>query len=298
MKMCRRVVFLLLVLSVLSGCSAKTEGQQEGNLSQTEVETFAKDIFAKSNYCSTISGVAEGDYRFTNISFDSDRYERYLVHIEYEASAGHEYVPGEVYILFRYYDTQDKATWAQSMVFSDEYSIDDFKAAVNWGENATWEADWDSFQAFTKQEKETASAVPDNSPESEPTDQPPLSEPSAAADDPLTDGTWWQEGGGRCHIQFEGLTDKSYAVTVSWADSASENLEWTMTAIRDDEDGNRLNYSDCVKRAVTYGDSGSVLQDVTAYTDGQGYFYLSGETLAWSDEMGNIAIYLEKVSEG
>ena len=66
-------------------------------------------------------------------------------------------------------------------------------------------------------------------------------------------------------------------VVVSWSSSADEGSVWRMTCKKE---GNRLVYTDCEKTTYSLDDSGDDVS-VVEFTDGKGYFTVSGDKLLW-----------------
>jgi hypothetical protein len=145
--LCKRVValfsFCLLGLFMFSGC-----GKSNSTLPNATIERITKQIFAESNYCQNAIFMSDGDYEFLDISYSNDEYNRYLVCINLKTSVGMKYEILPIYIFFRYNSSTDQYTWHPQMIFSDEYSEDVFKKAVNWNKETTWKADEDAFRHF------------------------------------------------------------------------------------------------------------------------------------------------------
>ena len=66
-------------------------------------------------------------------------------------------------------------------------------------------------------------------------------------------------------------------VVVSWSSSVDEGSVWRMTCKKE---GNRLVYTDCEKTTYSLDDSGDDVS-VVEFTDGKGYFTVSGDKLLW-----------------
>lgn len=92
-------------------------------------------------------------------------------------------------------------------------------------------------------------------------------------------GTYFDAYSQRASAEVEELEDGSCAITVSWANSASEACVWTMDAVPD-EDG-RLNYDNCTKMIVTYNEDDSESVE-TIYENGAGFFTVTDGTLYWN----------------
>lgn len=83
----------------------------------------------------------------------------------------------------------------------------------------------------------------------------------------------------RATMTVEALTD-AVAVTVSWSSSAFETTEWQMTGTLS-EDG-LLRYTDGTKTTYTFTEESEEPETEVAYTDGEGYFEIDGDTLLWT----------------
>ena len=88
----------------------------------------------------------------------------------------------------------------------------------------------------------------------------------------------------RCSIVVTDAGNGDAKIEVSWGSSAFETAEWTMSGYFDG-DTMRINYSDGVKKVVTYAEDGSIVESKTEYEDGYGRIQFYGDgTMAWQDE--------------
>ena len=98
-------------------------------------------------------------------------------------------------------------------------------------------------------------------------------------------------------------------ITVTWSGSATESAEWTMNAVKE---GNKLVYSDCVKRTLIYSEDmdeegegdedgmGGGAQETVEYENGSGSFEISSDgKLLWNgaDEPDCASCVFVKVTE-
>ncbi len=182
LKICTILIFLVSLL----GCTRtnfdndaddrtfenpQINGLYKGNLSDYEIKEIAKSIIAKSNYCCTFLAPSMGDYSIIDISHEHDRYDRYIVTANLKVSDGEKYEKHTVNMYFRYNATKETYIWNHDMVFKNEYLMDDFKIAVNWGKDTTIEADNNSFYKFKKGQntqdtttQDTTTQIQNNSP--------------------------------------------------------------------------------------------------------------------------------------
>ena len=120
----------------------------------------------------------------------------------------------------------------------------------------------------------------------------------ADAPDPVADyeGEWVSD---RALLTVEELDDIVYC-TVSWANSAFENVEWEYTAAFDEAAGGLATRTGA-KRVVTYGDDGEVASSEEEYNDGAATFTLNDDgTLTWTDLKavpGESTLVFERVPE-
>ena len=87
----------------------------------------------------------------------------------------------------------------------------------------------------------------------------------------------------RCTITVEADGDTDAKITVTWASSAEEVTEWTMSGLFD-PDTFRVNYSDCVKKTTVYDENGHVVSENIDYENGYGRIQFNDDTLTWQDE--------------
>lgn len=292
---------------VFAGCD-----KSDSDLSKTTIERIAKKIFAESNYCQNAVFMSDGDYEFLNISYSNDKYNRYLVCIDLKTSVGAKYEKLPIYIFFRYNTSTDQYAWSQLMIFSDEYSVADFKKAVNWNKETTWRADEESFRQFLDRNKsddaDNDSTITSDDVRAEPPaewDEMPLhkciycggtarlasggwccDQCSAAYGDEdfvewasldtFTEGTWWDTDSQRCHLTIETINDETVRIEINWSSSASENTRWIITAKWDSYFG-LLRYEEGIRQNIN--DTGTSI----VYDDGSGFFYINSGKLYWVD---------------
>ena len=111
------------------------------------------------------------------------------------------------------------------------------------------------------------------------------------------EGEWVSD---RALLTVEELDDIVYC-TVSWANSAFENVEWEYTAAFDEAVGGLATRTGA-KRVVIYGEDGEVASSEEEYTDGAANFALNDDgTLTWTDfkeTPGENETVFERVPEG
>ena len=82
--------------------------------------------------------------------------------------------------------------------------------------------------------------------------------------------------------------DGAYEVTIAWADSASEQVEWTYTCLYDDGVGVLYSIGPATKAIVEYDTGGDVASSRTEYEDGSATFALDDMgRLIWDDAKEN-----------
>ena len=88
----------------------------------------------------------------------------------------------------------------------------------------------------------------------------------------------------RCTVTVAANGMEGAAVSVSWGQSASETVEYSMTGSFD-VDTLEITYSDCEKKLVTYDENGDVVSEKVEFTDGAGVIRFNDDgTLTWQDE--------------
>ena len=94
----------------------------------------------------------------------------------------------------------------------------------------------------------------------------------------------------RCTITVEAGEGNIANFTISWASSAAEVSEWTMSGEFDGEN-NTVYYNDCVKRDLVFAEDGSISSEETSYEGGHGTFAFDYEnnTLTWTDDIEHVA---------
>lgn len=83
-------------------------------------------------------------------------------------------------------------------------------------------------------------------------------------------------------VECKGADEAQF--TVTWSSSAATHAEWTMSG-KLDTDKLTVDYTDCVKKEVTFNEDGSVASEDVIYEDGTGTITFSAEdyTLTWDD---------------
>lgn len=78
--------------------------------------------------------------------------------------------------------------------------------------------------------------------------------------------------------------------TVTWSSSAATHAEWTMSG-KLDTDKLTVDYTDCVKKEVTFNEDGSVANEDVIYEDGTGTISFSADeyVLTWDDAKEHVA---------
>lgn len=98
-------------------------------------------------------------------------------------------------------------------------------------------------------------------------------------------GRW---GCGRTTIDIGGRDDDAYDVTITWADSASEQAVWTYACAYDGAKKRLYSYEPGQKRLVTFAEDGDIQSTETVYEDGAAAFRLDADgTLIWEDAKEN-----------
>ena len=95
---------------------------------------------------------------------------------------------------------------------------------------------------------------------------------------------------GRAALTVESGDDEDGAkVSVVWSSSASESSEWTMSG-KLDADTLTMEYEDCVKKNLTFGEDGKVAEESTEYENGKGRIIFNEDgTLTWEDDEEHMA---------
>ncbi len=89
-------------------------------------------------------------------------------------------------------------------------------------------------------------------------------------------------------VECKGADEAQF--TVTWSGSAASHAEWTMSG-KLDTDKLTVDYTDCVKKEVTFNEDGSVASEDVIYEDGTGTITFSPEdnSLTWNDAMEHVA---------
>ncbi len=89
---------------------------------------------------------------------------------------------------------------------------------------------------------------------------------------------------GRARALVECVGDDGAKITIEWGGSAWELARWVMSG-RLDTDTLTVEYSDCVKSIVTYGDGGSLVSEDVEYENGSGRVVFGEDlTLTWQGD--------------
>ncbi len=94
-------------------------------------------------------------------------------------------------------------------------------------------------------------------------------------------GTYTDSNANRADIKVTG-NSSLYYVTISWANSAAERIEWSFSGTVD-ADG-IMSYSNASKVITTFDSEGSG-SFLTQYSNGTGKLIFSGNNLYWTDDM-------------
>ena len=83
-------------------------------------------------------------------------------------------------------------------------------------------------------------------------------------------------------VECKGADEAQF--TVTWGSSAATHAEWTMSG-KLDTDKLTVDYTDCVKKEVTFNEDGSVASEDVIYEDGTGTISFSADeyVLTWDD---------------
>jgi len=105
-------------------------------------------------------------------------------------------------------------------------------------------------------------------------------------------GEYQDETSGRAAATVIANTEaKCVNITVTWSSSATESTEWTMSAVKED---NQLVYSDCTKRTTVVSEDmdeegegdedgmGGGAEETVEYEGGSGSFEISDGKLLWT----------------
>ena len=88
-------------------------------------------------------------------------------------------------------------------------------------------------------------------------------------------------------VEAEGMTDAK--ITVSWASSASESSEWTMSGAFD-ADALTVSYDNCVRTDYVYNESGEVDSETVVYDNGTGTILFAEDgAITWIDDQDHVA---------
>ncbi|MBR2571044.1 MAG: hypothetical protein IKE30_02795 [Clostridia bacterium] len=109
------------------------------------------------------------------------------------------------------------------------------------------------------------------------------------AESGIFEGRWQDPAWGRamlkimrCDVMDVPEEEIWYDVELKWADSASAEMVWYMSAMLDPETG-ALTYTDGVKTYVTYGAGGEIAEEENQWDDAEGTISLSEGRLLWND---------------
>lgn len=92
----------------------------------------------------------------------------------------------------------------------------------------------------------------------------------------------------RAKIDIDELSDGSFFVEVTWANSASETVEWMYPCAYDDGEKLLFNFDPGVKSTVQFDETGAAVDVITEYDDGEVTFTIDGDDmLIWNDKKEN-----------
>jgi hypothetical protein len=88
----------------------------------------------------------------------------------------------------------------------------------------------------------------------------------------------------RVSATIEAVGEKDAKVTAYWGDTARDGFSWELTGTFD-EATMRINYSNAVKKSVTYTDVDVTTVNEILFDNGKGYIQINDDgTLTWNDE--------------
>ena len=88
----------------------------------------------------------------------------------------------------------------------------------------------------------------------------------------------------RARAQVECCGDDGAKITIEWGGSAWEMARWVMTG-RFDTETLTVEYTDCVKSILTYGDDGSLVSEEVEYENGTGRVVFDGaDSFTWKGD--------------
>ena len=88
----------------------------------------------------------------------------------------------------------------------------------------------------------------------------------------------------RVSATIEAIGTDGAKVTAYWGDTARDGFQWELTGTFD-EATMRINYSDAVKKSVTYTDVDVTAVNEILFENGKGYIQINDDgTLTWNDE--------------
>lgn len=94
------------------------------------------------------------------------------------------------------------------------------------------------------------------------------------------EGEYADETSKRATASVESKGKDGVEIEISWSNSASETVEWEMTAFLGETDG-LLSYNDCVKKVETYDENGNETEKIE-YENGEGFFTPQDGKLLWN----------------
>ena len=87
----------------------------------------------------------------------------------------------------------------------------------------------------------------------------------------------------RCSMTIEATGENGAKITAYWGETARDGFRWELTGTFD-EATKRINYSDAVKKSVTYTDVDVFTENETIFENGAGYIQVNDDgTLTWND---------------
>lgn len=89
-------------------------------------------------------------------------------------------------------------------------------------------------------------------------------------------------------VECKGADEAQF--TVTWSGSAATHAEWTMSG-KLDTDKLTVDYTDCVKKEVTFNEDGSIASEDVIYENGTGTIRFSADeyALTWDDAKEHVA---------
>ncbi|WP_432627792.1 YARHG domain-containing protein [Brotaphodocola sp.] len=97
-------------------------------------------------------------------------------------------------------------------------------------------------------------------------------------------GRWVNKDSARCSMEIRSNGNGTYAVEITWSNSAAEHYSWTMTGKPSQKRrGGGLDYTDGVRTLVTFLDDNTSQSKVEATGESGNLFVNESRTLLWTD---------------